>query len=86
MAASVPVAGASGHRSLAPISSPATKPPCPLLLHSLQNQAAASECSSSNGEGKKGERGEGRRWWRSGRRGRRGEEGGGGEPGCPLAS
>lgn len=55
MAASVPVAGASGHRSLAPISSPATKPPCPLLLHSLQNQAAASECSSSNGEGKKGE-------------------------------
>lgn len=85
MAASVPVAGASGHRSLAPISSPATKPPCPLLLHSLQNQAAASECSSSNGEGKKGERGEGRRWWRSGR-GRRGEEEGGGEPGCPLAS
>lgn len=78
MADSVPVAGASGHRSLAPISSPATKPPCPLLLHSLQNQAAASQCSSSNGEGKRGKRGEGRRSWRSGRRGRR-RRGGGGE-------
>lgn len=86
MAASVPVAGASGHRSLAPISSPATKPPCPLLLHSLQNQAAASECSSSNGEGEEGERGEGRRSWRSGRRGKEWEGWGRRGAGCPLAS
>lgn len=43
MAASVPAAGACSHRSrlLAPLSSPATRP-CRLLLHSLQNQAAAS--------------------------------------------
>lgn len=60
MAASVPAAGACGHRSVAPISSPATQPPCPLLLHSL-NQAAASERSSSRGRG-----GEGRRAGRGG--------------------
>lgn len=83
MAASVPVAGASGHRSLAPISSPATKPPCPLLLHSLQNQAAASECSSSiaMGRGKRGSEG------RGGAGGEAGEEGGGkrGEEGSRAA-
>lgn len=72
MAASLPAAGACGHRSLAPISSPATQPPCRLLLlHSLQHQAVASECSSSKGEGKggeeKGREGE-RRARRSGRR------------------
>lgn len=62
MAASVPTAGACGHRFPAPISSPATQPPCTLLLHSLRNQAAASECSSSKGEGRRGEgrTGEGR--------------------------
>lgn len=66
MAASVPAAGACGHRSLAPISSPATQAPCWLLLHSLQNQAAASECSSSRGGG------EGRGGaWQGGRRRRR---------------
>lgn len=74
MAASVPAAGACGHRSVAPISSLATQPPCRLLLHSL-NQAAASECSSSKGEGR-----EGRRAWR----GRRGEGGRGAS--CLLAS
>lgn len=68
MAASVPAAGACGHRSVAPISSLATQPPCRLLLHSL-NQAAASECSSSKGEGRGG-----RRAWR-GRRGKGEEEG-----------
>lgn len=54
MAASVSAAGACGHRFPAPISSPATQPPC-TLLHSLQNQAAASECSSRKGEGREGE-------------------------------
>lgn len=66
MAASVPAAGACGHRSVAPISSLATQPPCRLLLHSL-NQAAASECSSSKGEGR----------GKEGRGGARGEAGGG---------
>lgn len=77
MAASLPAAGACGHRSLAPISSPATQPPCRLLLlllHSLQNQAVASECSSSKGEGKGGEE-KGREGERRARRGGRREEG-----------
>ena len=56
MAARVPVAGACGHRSglPAPLGGPATQPPSRLPLHSLQNQAAASECASSQGEGREG--------------------------------
>lgn len=44
MAASITVAGTCSHcsRLLALQSSPATRPPCWLLLHNLQNQAAAS--------------------------------------------
>lgn len=55
MAASVPAAGACGHRSLAPISSPATRPPLPAAAAQPPGPSHCSECSSSKGEGRGGE-------------------------------
>lgn len=73
------MAGAHSHRSRLPSSPWQPGHSTTLrrrLLHSLQNQAAASECSSSKGEGRGGEgrRSAGRGGGREGRKGEEGED------------